>query len=76
MNFKKSFVKMCENGVSGGGGVNIEDPVPLHIMDWEGGRVKCDFCTLQSCDIPSHDIHDQYSFQLTLTVPTLVEDHL
>jgi hypothetical protein len=29
-------MKMCEYGVSGGG-VNIKDPVPLYIMDWERG---------------------------------------
>jgi hypothetical protein len=33
--------------------VNIKDPVPFIIMDYEGGGVKCDFGTLQSCDIAS-----------------------
>ena len=25
------------------GKVKIKDPVPLHVMDWEWGGVKCDF---------------------------------
>jgi hypothetical protein len=41
--------KMTPEGVC----VNIKDPLPLYIMDFEGGGVKCDFGTSQSCDIPS-----------------------
>ena len=45
-----------ENGVSRGG-VNIKDPVPLYITDWEWVGVKCDFDTIQSCDISSVNPH-------------------
>jgi hypothetical protein len=34
------LVKMCEKGVSGGGTVNIKDPLPLYVMYYEwGGEV-------------------------------------
>jgi len=29
-----------------GGGVNIKDPVPLYIMEYEWGEVTCDFGTI------------------------------
>ncbi len=38
---KYRLVTMCEKGVSGGG-VNIKDPKPLYIMEYEWG-VKGDF---------------------------------
>ncbi len=39
--------------MSGGGGACNKDPVPIYLMNWEWGRVKCDFGTIHCCGILS-----------------------
>jgi hypothetical protein len=47
--------------------VNIKDPVPLYIMDSEGGGLKCDFGSIQSCDFPSPSVTESIFFNFTTT---------
>ena len=43
--------------------MNIKDHVPLYIMDWEWGVVKCDFGAIQCCDVSS--VTDFFNFTTT-----------